>query len=74
MNEDVPEQINAHVRATLSRLSPEQAAWLEAHLVTPRLLHLANSIAGPESIQAWLVTNHTGTDDASYRIVYRAGG
>ena len=72
MDPDIPTRVSAHVREVANRVSIEEQAWLRSHVVTPRLIRLSNSLSGPETIGVWLVTDHIGVNDASYRIVYLA--
>jgi hypothetical protein len=54
----------------MQELSPELRVWVEGHLVTPRLIWLTRSTQSHETFPYWLVTDHTGADDSSSRVVY----
>ncbi len=58
------------IRLGLSELSPDLRAWAEGHLIAPRLVRLLDSLESSETSAYWLVTDHTGSADSSYRVVY----
>src|SRR5258705_4128568 len=72
MNESshVPELIKSKVAYELTSLAPHLQTWLRAHLIEPRLSRLSVDCNGPSSKAFWLITDHTGKEDSSYRIVY----
>jgi hypothetical protein len=70
MEEDIVIKIEEHVRQLLAELSEPERHWLHTHLVPPRTIELANGISTSSTIRVWLVTDHVGNADASYRIVY----
>ncbi len=44
--------------------------WLQTHKIAPRRISLSRKTDGSNSEEFWLVTDHTGSDDASFRVVY----
>ena len=68
------EQVRANVladcEAAASQLVPAARAWLHAHLIPARPIELARKTDGKETEPFWLITDHTGRQDASFRIVY----
>lgn len=58
------------VGQSISQLSPTQQDWLRIHLIAPKLHEVSSDWDGKEKINLWLVTDHKGNDDSSYRIVY----
>ena len=62
--------ILADLEAALPHLDQALRDWLRSHLVPPRPVALARKTDGANSEQFWLVTDHKGTNDALFRIVY----
>ncbi|MEK9502587.1 hypothetical protein [Gaopeijia maritima] len=70
---DIPSEIERLIVREVRTLSPRQRAWFLAHRVSPpRLVSVANGIDSNASRDLWLVTDHTGDQDASSRIVFDA--
>jgi hypothetical protein len=67
---DVPTLISSKVAEELSQLPPHLQRWARSHLVEPRLSRFSIDPDGSVHKDLWLVTDHTGEQDASYRIVY----
>lgn len=44
--------------------------WLQSHKIPPRRISLSRKTDGSNSEEFWLVTDHTGADDSSFRLVY----
>lgn len=65
-----PSYIKTLVQADLQKLKPHLREWAEQHLVPPHQVTLFINPDGDETIILWLVTDHTGHHDASYRIVF----
>ncbi len=65
-----PDVIQAHIRDGLPRLETHMAAWVTDHLIQPRLISVQESDSTEETLEVWLVTDHTGDNDASLRIVF----
>ena len=62
--------IRVAVSEGLPLLKPHVRSWLRDHLIEPRAVVLATDPDGNVFKQLWLVTDHVGKDDSSYRIVY----
>jgi hypothetical protein len=68
----------AQVRTTLSadcaaiggKLDRRIATWLQLHVCSPRRITLSRKTDGSNTEDFWLVTDHTGSNDANFRIVY----
>jgi hypothetical protein len=65
-----PERIRAKISESVVLLAPHLRSWAEAHLIAPRQVRLSLDPDGTSSKDLWLVTDHVGTNDASYRVVY----
>lgn len=66
----VTELIKIKVAEGLEILAPHLQDWLQAHLVEPRPVRFSADADGNSFKDLWLVTDHTGERDSSYRIVY----
>ena len=53
-----------------SQLDVRTRDWLRAHLVPPRPIELARKTDGESTEAFWLITDHIGREDASFRIVF----
>ncbi len=62
--------IAADCAAAIGMLGHETSRWLQLHALPPRRITLARKTDGGSTEDFWLVTDHTGSDDASFRIVY----
>src|SRR5258706_728437 len=51
-------------------LSAEYREWFDAHRIEPRLISLAHDSDGASREDFWLLTDHTGSNDSPYRIVF----
>jgi hypothetical protein len=58
------------VQAGLIVLAPHLRSWVEAHLIEPRRVELAADADGTSFKTYWLITDHTGKDDSTYRVAY----
>ena len=65
-------EITNRVQAELPLLAEHLRMWLEAHLTHPRELSVFSDSEGTRTVHVWLVTDHIGDRDASYRVVYDA--
>ena len=63
-------RIDGRVDAELPLLAPHLRNWLAAHRTTPREIQASSDPEGAEHLQVWLVTDHTGAEDSSSRVVY----
>ena len=68
--EQVQDHVLADYEAAASQLDPRTREWLRAHLIRPRPIELARKTDGRNTEQFWLITDHTGREDASFRIVF----
>jgi hypothetical protein len=66
------EQINMKIQETLPSLKPHLHSWVQQHLIQPRKIKLSLDSDGHTSNDFWLITDHNGKDDSSYRVVYDA--
>jgi hypothetical protein len=67
---EVETRIQQRVNQTLNELPEHIRRWSVAHLIAPRKVTLATDPDGEQYADFWLVTDHTGSDDASYRVVF----
>jgi len=67
---DTPDRISSKISESSALLAPHLRSWVDQHLVTPRQVRLATDADGTAFKNLWLVTDHVGTNDSSYRIVY----
>lgn len=67
---EIQRRVEGLIGLGLSELSPDLRAWAEGHLITPRPIHLLDSLDSSETSAYWLVTDHVGEHDSSYRVVY----
>jgi hypothetical protein len=67
---DVVARIQKRVADGLSQLPPHLRAWAEAHVVPPRAITLFTNLESSTTEDYWLVTDATGKDDGSYRVIY----
>ncbi|HWI60460.1 MAG TPA: hypothetical protein VNT75_01335 [Symbiobacteriaceae bacterium] len=58
------------VETDLPALAPHLQSWVESHLVTPREATFHRDSEGDTPVRLWLVTDHVGFKDSSYRVVY----
>ena len=68
--EEVRTGVLADYEATSPLLAPSNREWLRTHLIPPRPIALARKTDGNDPEQFWLITDHNGRDDASFRIVF----
>ena len=54
----------------LKSLAPHLQSWVKTHLIQPRPIRLFRNTEGTSPRDLWLVTDHNGEHDSSYRIVY----
>ena len=62
--------IAADCAVVIGKLDRVQAQWLRAHALPARPITLSRKTVGGETEDFWLVTDHTGADDSSFRVVY----
>jgi hypothetical protein len=66
----VQARVAADCAAAVPLLERRVGTWLKLHAIAPRKISLSRKTDGGESEQFWLVTDHTGSDDSSFRLVY----
>jgi len=64
--------VSDRIAESLPLLPRHLRAWAERHLITPRAIQLFVGLASDVRREFWLVTDHTGADDSSYRVIYDA--
>ena len=62
--------IAADCAEAISRLDRRTGIWLQVHARPPQRIALARKTDGSTTEDFWLVTDHTGNDDANFRVVY----
>ena len=67
---DVVVRIQKRVAVGLPRLSAHLRAWAEAHIVAQRVITLFTDLKGSTTGEYWLVTDATGNEDGSYRVIF----
>ena len=60
----------ADCKAAFPKLDKHLSEWLRAHCIAPRPIVLSRKTDGGNSESFWLITDHNGRDDASFRVVY----
>jgi hypothetical protein len=67
---EIEERIGIKVQEGLIALAPHLCNWVRRHLIQPRLVNLSTNQDGTSFKTLWLITDHVGKDDSSYRVVY----
>jgi hypothetical protein len=67
---EIAERIVFEAQEGLTLLKPHLRSWASEHLIRPRRVSLSVNSEGTSFKSLWLVTDHLGKDDSSYRIVY----
>lgn len=67
---EIEEQISLKVAEGLALIKPHLRSWLRNHLIQPRQIKLSTDPHGHSFKDFWLITDHAGKEDSSYRIVY----
>jgi hypothetical protein len=65
----IKERLNAEISA-FEFLSEEYRNWFESHRIEPRVISLAHAPDGLKYDDFWLITDHTGQNDSSFRVFY----
>lgn len=55
---------------SLKELPDEVQAWFESHRIAPKAVSLAHDSDGKSTEMYWLITDHNGNNDSSFRIYY----
>jgi hypothetical protein len=69
---EVLTELTNQVQAELPLLAEHLRIWVEAHRTHPREVTVSSDAEGAGTVRVWLVTDHTGNNDASSRVVYDA--
>ena len=64
------ETISRMVQESMPNLAPRLREWAEAHLVPPTKQIFAMDTDGRSEKEFWLITDHNGTNDSGYRVVF----
>jgi hypothetical protein len=70
MNENFQNPIEELINTDILSLRKPMDEWAKNHLCKPQRIKLSKDPDGNEFAYYWLVTDHTGTNDSSYRVVY----
>jgi hypothetical protein len=65
-----PEQIMTEVNHGLAFLSLHLREWVQGHSIEHHQIRLATDPGGTSFKDLWLITDHNGQKDSSYRVVY----
>jgi hypothetical protein len=69
-NKEITELITAKVAEGLAALAPHLRSWVRDHLISPRQVRLSVDPDGTSFEDFWLITDHVGEKESSYRLVY----
>lgn len=58
------------IKRDMAKMSDKLTSWLSTHLIPPRKVILFKDFDFQATGEYWLVTDHTGTKDSGYRVVY----
>jgi hypothetical protein len=67
---DIVRELENRVEAELPMLAAHLRTWLQAHRTHPREISVSSDPEGVSRMRVWLVTHHTGDQDASSMVVY----
>ncbi len=70
IDQTIIEQVSNGVNAELPRLAPHLRTWVESHLIPLREIEVYLEPEGLTPHKVWLITDDTGHNDSSYRIIY----
>ncbi len=62
--------INNIIKQDMEKMSDKLTLWLSTHLIPPRKIVLFKDFDFKQTAEYWLVTDHIGTKDSGYRVVY----
>lgn len=63
-------EVLADFTAAAPLLEDSLRTWMRSHLIPPREIIVARKTDGNNTEQFWLITDHNGSDDASFRLIY----
>ncbi len=66
----IAQKITQVIETEITQLSGHLYEWAREHVIAPKKIVLANDADGKEYAEYWLVTDHTGHNDSSYRVIY----
>jgi hypothetical protein len=66
----VSAKVDADCVEAIPQLDRRVGLWLQSHRIAPRKISLSRKTDGGNSEDFWLITDHTGADDAAFRVVY----
>ena len=69
---DIVREITERVEAELPVLDDHLRSWFESHRAHPRQVTAFSDPDGEHAVRVWLVTDDTGHEDGSSRVVYDA--
>jgi|SRR3989338_1094208 len=67
---NIKKMIVAKVEQGLNKLPKHLKEWSAEHLIKPRKIIFYSHLDIGEKDSAWLVTDHIGRRDSSYRVIY----
>ena len=67
---DIVATVKKRVSRDFPSISPRFHGWVRDHLIEPKPVRLAIDSEGVTYEELWLVTDHVGKEDSSYRVVY----
>lgn len=66
----IEDEINEKIKNDISYFKPHIRRWVMNHLIKPKKIDLFSDFNCVNQKEYWLITDHTGIDDASYRVIY----
>lgn len=66
----MPIDLEKEIEKGLEKLNSPLKEWVIAHLIQPRTIKLYTGFSSDEQQDFWLITDHIGNNDSSYRVVY----
>lgn len=68
--QETAQRIHECVASGLERLPSNLRDWAMPHIISPRVVVLFINLTSLETEEFWLITDATGTNDSSYRVIY----
>lgn len=68
--DEIVNTIRKRIAADMHAMPESEIEWVRAHLIEPRPVRFAIDAEGTELKDFWLVTDHVGNQDSSYRVAY----
>jgi hypothetical protein len=63
-------EISGLIKDEMEKMPEQLTSWLKTHLIEPRKVTLFTDFSFNRTAEYWLVTDHTGTGDSGYRVIY----